>query len=96
MATAGLLGSILNQLGGIPPARSRSAIALDLLSSTAAAGNPYAPAIGGVATELLGGGPDRTPWSTMPMSSIAGVVALFASGLSRSVHHAGVSNRSII
>ena len=26
----------------------------------AAAGNPYAPAIGGVATGLLGGGPDRT------------------------------------
>lgn len=60
-ATGGLLTSILNQLGGIPAGPSPlETTALNLMSSSAQAGNPYAPAIGGVATELLGGGPDRS------------------------------------
>jgi hypothetical protein len=58
-----LLGGILGQLGG---ALGRTGLtgaetgALDALMANAQAGNPYASAIGGVATGLLGGGPDRT------------------------------------
>ena len=59
--TSELLTSILGQLGGIEAGPSPlETTALNLLSSSAARGNPYAGAIGGVATELLGGGPDRT------------------------------------
>src|SRR5262245_29479661 len=60
--TSGLLGRIFEQLNSAPTGLpSAETTALDTLAGKAAAGNPYAPAIGGVATELLGGGIDRTP-----------------------------------
>jgi hypothetical protein len=59
--SANLLGDILSRLGGVPAGLTGAESgALDQLSGIAAAGNPYAPAIGAVATQLLGGGPDRS------------------------------------
>ncbi|MCC6779764.1 MAG: tail fiber domain-containing protein [Hyphomicrobiales bacterium] len=58
-----LLNGILGQLGG---ALGRTGLtgtenaALDRLAADAQAGNPYASAIGGVASGLLAGGPDRS------------------------------------
>lgn len=60
--SSGLLSGLLNKLGATPTDLSGAeTTALDALAGKAAGGNQYAPAIGGVATELLGGGIDRTP-----------------------------------
>ena len=58
----GLLGSVLAKAQQInPDLTTTETNALDRLSANAAAGNPFAPAIGGVTNTLLaGGGPDRT------------------------------------
>jgi len=59
-----LLGGILGQLGGALDTTGltdNENSALSGLEANARAGNPYAPAIGGLATDLLaGGGSDRT------------------------------------
>ena len=61
--TADLLSGILAKLGGIPAGLTGAESgALDQLAGIAAAGNHYAPAIGGVASELLSGGPDRSAY----------------------------------
>jgi hypothetical protein len=55
------LDSLIGQLGQINPALTDMETgALNTLSANAQAGNPYAPAIGGLATDLLSGGTDRT------------------------------------
>jgi len=60
-ATSGLLGNLLNQIGGLSPNLTEAESgALGQLSANASAGNPWASQIGGVANTLLaGGGPDR-------------------------------------
>ena len=60
--TQGLLGGILGQLGGVSSALTGAETdALNRWAGIGAAGNPFAPAISGVANTLLaGGGPDRT------------------------------------
>lgn len=79
--TADLLGSILGKLGGIPTGLTAAEdAALRSLSGVAAAGNPYAPAIGGVATELLGGGPDRSAYFTDAYRQYSQALQPFASG----------------
>src|SRR5262249_25958363 len=58
-----LLGGILGQLGGALGSAALSAdesAALSGLEANARAGNPYAPAIGALAGDLLAGGPDRS------------------------------------
>ena len=62
-ATSGLLGNLLNQIGGLSSnLTDAESSALGQLSANASAGNPWASQIGGVANTLLaGGGPDRTP-----------------------------------
>src|SRR4030095_17237033 len=60
--TSGLLRVIFDQLNTARTGlTSAEATALDTLAGKAAAGNPYAPAIGGVATELPRGGRHRPP-----------------------------------
>ncbi len=79
--TADLLGDLLGKLGGIPTGlTSAEDAALRSLSGVAAAGNPYAPAIGGVATELLGGGPDRSGYFTDAYRQYGQALQPFASG----------------
>ena len=59
-ATSGLLGNLLSQIGGLSPnLTDAESSAFGQLSANAAAGNPWASQIGGVANTLLaGGGPD--------------------------------------
>ncbi|HEY6994916.1 MAG TPA: tail fiber domain-containing protein [Xanthobacteraceae bacterium] len=79
--TADLLGSILGKLGGIPTGLTPTEdAALRSLSGLAAAGNPYAGAIGGAATELLGGGPDRTAMVDDAYAQYRAALQPFASG----------------
>jgi hypothetical protein len=57
-----LLQGILGKLGSIDPSLTATeSKAFDALYGSAMAGNPYAPAIGGLANDLLAGGIDRTP-----------------------------------
>ena len=60
-ATSGLLGNLLNQIGGLSPNLTEAESgALGQLAANASVGNPWASQIGGVANTLLaGGGPDR-------------------------------------
>lgn len=79
--TSGLLGRIFDQLNTAPTGlTSAEATALDTLAGKAAAGNPYAPAIGGVATELLGGGIDRTPMVNAAYDEYRRAIAPTAAG----------------
>jgi hypothetical protein len=79
--TADLLDGILGRLGGIPTGLTEAEdAALRSLSGVAAGGNPYAGAIGGVATELLGGGPDRTPMINDAYRQYQRALQPFASG----------------
>src|SRR4029078_4661563 len=61
--TSGLLGNLLNQIGGLySNLTDAESSALGQLSANASAGNPWASQIGGVANTLLaGGGGDGTP-----------------------------------
>jgi hypothetical protein len=78
---ADLLGGILGKLGAIPSGLTTAEEgALRSLSDTAAAGNPYAGAIGGVATDLLGGGPDRTALVNDAYAQYRAALQPFASG----------------
>src|SRR5437588_10603780 len=61
--TQPLLGGILGQLGGTLGSTALTAdegAALSGLEANARAGNPYAPSIGSLAGDLLGGGTDRS------------------------------------
>jgi hypothetical protein len=79
--TSGLLGRIFDQLNTAPTGlTSAETTALDTLAGKAAAGNPYAPAIGGVATELLGGGIDRTPMANAAYDEYRRAIAPTAAG----------------
>jgi hypothetical protein len=79
--TEDLLGSILGRLGDIPTGLTAAEdAALRSLSGLAAAGNPYAGAIGGAASELLGGGPDRTPMINDAYQQYQRALQPFASG----------------
>lgn len=76
-----MLDSILGKLGGIPTGLTAAEdAALRSLSGVAAAGNPYAGAIGGVATELLGGGSDRSAYYTDAYRQYGQALQPFASG----------------
>jgi hypothetical protein len=79
--TSGLLDRIFDQLNTTPTGlTSAETTALDSLAGKAAAGNPYAPAIGGVATELLGGGLDRTPMVNAAYDEYRRAIAPTAAG----------------
>ena len=79
--TSALLGRIFDQLNSAPTGLSSAeTTALDTLAGKAAAGNPYAPAIGGVATELLGGGLDRTPMVNAAYDEYRRAIAPTAAG----------------
>ena len=81
-ATSGLLGNLLNQIGGLSPNLSEAESgALGQLSANASAGNPWASQIGGVANALLaGGGPDRTPMVNGAYDQYRAALAPFARG----------------
>lgn len=53
---------------------------LDQLSANAGAGNPYAPKINALATDLLGGGVDRTPMVSDAYANLQTQLQPFASG----------------
>jgi hypothetical protein len=56
------VNAILSGIQSVDPSLNATQLgALDRLAANAAAGNPYAPAVGAVATDLLAGGTDRTP-----------------------------------
>jgi len=58
---SGAVNSLIGQLGNINPNLTGTETgALDSLQANAQAGNPFANQISGVASGLLGGGPDRT------------------------------------
>src|SRR5262245_44715637 len=79
--TSGLLDRIFDKLNTAPTGlTSAETTALDTLAGTAAAGNPYAPAIGGVATELFGGGLDRTPMVNAAFDEYRRAIAPTAAG----------------
>src|SRR5262249_57399374 len=80
----GVLPGILGALGsplanaGISPQESA---AFDALAANAAAGNPYAPAIGSTAATLLaGGGPDRGGTLGDAYADLQGRLGPWASG----------------
>ena len=81
-ATSGLLGNLLNQIGGLSPNLTEAESgALGQLSANASAGNPWASQIGGVANTLLaGGGPDRTPMVNGAYDQYRVALAPFARG----------------
>lgn len=81
-ATSGLLGNLLNQIGGLSPNLTEAEFgALGQLSANASAGNPWASQIGGVANTLLaGGGPDRTPMVNGAYDQYRVALAPFARG----------------
>jgi hypothetical protein len=81
-ATSGLLGNLLNQIGGLSPNLTEAESgALGQLSANASAGNPWASQIGGVANTLLaGGGPDRTPMVNGAYEQYRAALAPFARG----------------
>jgi len=81
-ATSGLLGNLLNQIGGLSPNLTEAESgALGQLSANASAGNPWASQIGGVANTLLaGGGPDRTPMVNGAYDQYRAALAPFARG----------------
>ena len=81
-ATSGLLGNLLNQIGGLSPNLTEAESgALGQLSANASAGNPWASQIGGVANTLLaGGGPDRTPMIDGAYDQYRAALAPFARG----------------
>ena len=81
-ATSGLLGNLLNQIGGLSPNLTETESgALGQLSANASAGNPWASQIGGVANTLLaGGGPDRTPMINGAYDQYRAALAPFARG----------------
>lgn len=76
------LGGILAKIGQInPDLTTTETNALDRLSANANAGNPFAPAIGGVANTLLsGGGPDRTGMVNDAYAQYRAALAPTASG----------------
>lgn len=75
------LNSLIGQLGGINPGLSGTETgALNSLQANASAGNPYADQIGGVASGLLGGGPDRTGIVSDAYSQYQGALAPTARG----------------
>ena len=79
-----LIGGILGQLGGAlgaaGPTANESA-ALAGLEANAGAGNPWAPQIGSLATDLLsGGGPDRTGMVSSAYDAYRAALAPFARG----------------
>jgi hypothetical protein len=79
-----LLGGILGQLGGALDSTGLTGnenAALSGLEANARAGNPYAPAIGGLATDLLrGGGPDRTGLASGAYDAYQAALTPFARG----------------
>ena len=81
-ATSGLLGNLLNQIGGLSPnLTDAESGALGQLSANASAGNPWASQIGGVANTLLaGGGPDRTPMINDAYDQYRAALTPFARG----------------
>jgi hypothetical protein len=81
-ATSGLLGNLLNQIGGLSPNLTETESgALGQLAANASAGNPWASQIGGVANTLLaGGGPDRTPMINGAYDQYRAALAPFARG----------------
>ena len=81
-ATSGLLGNLLNQIGGLSPNLTEAESgALGQLSANASAGNPWASQIGGVANTLLaGGGPDRTPMINDAYDQYRAALTPFARG----------------
>ena len=81
-ATSGLLGNLLNRIGGLSPdLTDAEAGAFGQLSANASAGNPWASQIGGVANTLLaGGGPDRTPMINGAYDQYRAALAPFARG----------------
>lgn len=54
-----IIGGISGQIPGYQPTAAETG-ALDTISQNAQAGNPYAPQIASLATDLLGGGADRS------------------------------------
>jgi hypothetical protein len=81
-ATSGLLGNLLNRIGGLSPdLTDAEAGAFGQLSANASAGNPWASQIGGVANTLLaGGGPDRTPMINGAYDQYRAALTPFARG----------------
>jgi hypothetical protein len=76
------LGGILGNIGQVNPNLTATETnALDRMTANANAGNPYAPAIGGVANTLLGGGgPDRTGMVNDAYAQYRAALAPTASG----------------
>jgi hypothetical protein len=78
------LNNIIGQIGsrtGNTATTANETAALDSLTSNALAGNPYAPAIGNVATNLLnGGGPDRTGLVNQAYTNYQSALTPFARG----------------
>jgi hypothetical protein len=75
------LQDIIGQIGGQIPNSGPTATesnALDALGRNAAAGNPYAPKIAGLADDLLGGGPDRTGMVNSAYSDFKGALSPYA------------------
>ena len=81
-ATSGLLGNLLDRIGGLSPdLTAAKSGAFGQLAANASAGNPWASRIGGVADTLLaGGGPDRTPTVNAAYDQYRAALTLFARG----------------
>jgi hypothetical protein len=81
-ATSGLLGNLLDRIGGLSPdLTAAESGAFGQLAANASAGNPWASRIGGVADTLLaGGGPDRTPTVNAAYDQYRAALTPFARG----------------
>ena len=81
-ATSGLLGNLLDRIGGLSPDLTAAELgAFGQLAANASAGNPWASRIGGVADTLLaGGGPDRTPTVNAAYDQYRAALTPFARG----------------
>lgn len=81
-ATSGLLGNLLDRIGGLSPdLTAAESGAFGQLAANASAGNPFASRIGGVADTLLaGGGPDRTPTVNAAYDQYRAALTPFARG----------------
>lgn len=76
-----LLTGLLGKLEGVSPDLTGTERgAFDALSASAQAGNPYASSISGLATDLLGGGPNRTGMVNDAYSTLQGNLNPTASG----------------
>jgi hypothetical protein len=78
-ALTDIIGQLGARTGAAAPTAAESG-AIDRLAANAQAGNPYAPAIGSLATDLLTGGTDRTALASRGYADYQQALTPFARG----------------